>query len=164
MILGILAIFLPIVALAVAYPVYCMLEQKKMEGKYKWAQFSRTPPSSSSCLEQDEGWAVVEGKGKMHFWLYKITPNRNNLQDATYFLQHDLPKWIEKLGYVIDYNHISIVKPNNELAQSIKSMITIRGYNMAVCAYQSDSGNFVVLDAYDKTKRIWWTGIIPIIG
>ena len=49
------------------------------------------------------------------------------------------------------------------LTPTIKSMMTLRGYNMAVCAYKSDEGKFVMLDAYEERECIWYLGIIPII-
>lgn len=49
------------------------------------------------------------------------------------------------------------------LTETIKSMMTLRGCNMAVCAYQSDEGKFVMLDAYEEREGIWYSGIIPII-
>ena len=139
-----------------------------------WNKFSQSSPIGTSKLKSElketTGWAVVEGKGNLFFWLYDITNSLANGKiteknmEATFFLSRYLPKWIEENKYIIDYSHVSLIKPNPELAPSIKSMMTLRGFTMAVYAYQSSEGKFVELDVYDVNENIWWSGIIPIIG
>ena len=57
---------------------------------------------AESWREQD-GFAMVGGR-KIHYWLYDTVSYHNGKADEIY--NEFLPHWIEKTGYVIDYDHI----------------------------------------------------------
>ena len=137
-----------------------MITQSKKQKQNKFSEIAPiTTRQIASNLNQQEGFAFIEGEGKVHFWLYKISQNENNMPVAAFFLRNYLPKWIENLGYVIDFENIKMIKPNNEVPASIKGLLQLRGYNVAISVYSL----CVHIDAYDKNEDLWWSGLIPLI-
>lgn len=86
--------------------------------------------------EQD-GYALVLGR-KVHYWLYDTYKKHDG--DGSYLIGNILPKWVEKLGYVIDFDNIRKVSPNTSLASSVKALMEQRGCDVSVTILQDKSG------------------------
>ena len=116
---------------------------------------------AESYKEQD-GWAYIEGFGKIHYWLYDTYTYHDG--DGSNINDRYVPTWIESMGYVIDFDHLRRVAPNNDLAFSVKALMTQRGCDMSVALITRDSSYpYVVINSYDRDKTIYWTDIIPLI-
>ena len=116
-----------------------------------------------SYREQD-GWAIVLGS-KLHYWLYDTYTYWDGYDSA--IIDRYVPAWIENMGYVIDFDNIRKVYPNNDLASSVKALMKQRGcdVSVALCTKQNYGANvdFVVINSYDKSDDSYWTIIYYLI-
>lgn len=115
---------------------------------------------SGSYREQD-GYAIVQGR-KLHYWLYDTYAYHNGRGGA--ILNQVIPKWVESMGYVIDFDNIKKYNPNTNLANSVKALMKQRGCDVSVTLITRESGNttrtdHVVINDYDKDKDIYRTTI-----
>jgi hypothetical protein len=112
-----------------------------------------------SFLEQD-GYAIVSSR-KIHYWLYDSYTYRNGQTDEIY--NRIIPSWVEKMGYVIDFDNIRKYNPNPSLASSVKALMTQRSCDICV-ALITDNPNYdyVVINEYSKSKGIYWTTVYPL--
>ena len=116
---------------------------------------------AESYKEQD-GWAYIEGFGKIHYWLYDTYTYHNGYGKS--IVDKYVPHWIESMGYVIDFDHMRTVSPNNNLASSVKALMKQRGCDVSVALITSNPTDpYVVINNYDKDKNFYWTDIIPLI-
>lgn len=113
-----------------------------------------------SYREQD-GWAYIEGHGKIHYWLYDTYSYHDG--NGSYLMDIYIPKWIESMGYVIDFDHMTRYSPNPSLASSVKTLMKQRGCDVSVALITSAESPYVVINNYDKDKQYYWTDIIPLI-
>ncbi len=114
---------------------------------------------SESYNEQD-GWALVLGR-KLHYWLYDTYTYHNGYGKS--IIDKYVPIWIESMGYVIDFDHIRHVSPNNDLASSVKALMKQRGCDVSVALITDSQYPYVVINNFDKDKGIYWTDIYPLI-
>lgn len=118
---------------------------------------------AESYREQD-GWAVVLGR-KLHYWLYDTYAYWNG--NGGPLIKQCIPAWIERMGYVIDFDNIQKISPNNDLASSVKALMKQRGCDVSVtlCTKQNYGTNkdFVVINSYDKDKDNYFTIIYYLI-
>ena len=116
---------------------------------------------AESYKEQD-GWAYIEGFGKIHYWLYDTYTYHDGYGRS--IVDKYVPTWIESMGFVIDFDHMRRVEPNNNLASSVKALMKQRGCDVSVALITSDqTAPYVVINNYDKDKDFYWTDIIPLI-
>lgn len=115
---------------------------------------------SESYKEQD-GWAYIEGFGKIHYWLYDTYTYWDGYGEK--ILEKYVPSWIESMGYVIDFDHIKVISPDNDLASSVKALMAQRRCDLGVSLITSVENPYVVINNYDRDGRIYWTIIIPLI-
>ena len=67
------------------------------------------------------------------------------------------------MGYVIDYDHMRTVYPNNSLASSVKALMKQRDCDVSVALITSNPANpYVVINDYDRDKDSYGTNIIPL--
>lgn len=122
--------------------------------------FSDVAPS---FCEQD-GWAIVQGK-KLHYWLYDTYTYWDGYGES--IINQYVPAWIERMGYVIDFDNIQKSFPNNNLAASVKALMKQRGCDVSVtlCTKQNYGANvdFVVINNYDRSKDMYWTIIYNLV-
>ena len=109
-----------------------------------------------SYNEQD-GWAYINGIGKLHYWLYDTYSFHNG--DGSKIVDKFVPHWIEEMGYVIDFDNITEVSPNNDLASSVKALMNQRGCDVSVTLFDGS----VIINNYDEDDDIYWTMVIPLI-
>ncbi len=105
-------------------PMYGLHFTKDIELKGRW--FCRSE-YADSYREQD-GYAVIL-EHKMHYWLYDTISYHKGNTSAIY---HIVPRWLENIGYIIDYDTISVSYPNPILADSTKALMKQRRCNVSV--------------------------------
>lgn len=116
-----------------------------------------------SYREQD-GWAVIQGK-KLHYWLYDTYTYWDGYGSA--IIDRYVPAWIERMGYVIDFDNIQKISPNNNLASSVKALMKQRScdVSVALCTKQNYGANvdFVVINGYDKDEDNYFTIVYYLV-
>jgi len=127
------------------------------EDRYSPMDYGRT--HRWGYYEQD-GYAIVLGR-KVHYWLYNAYKEHDG--DGTYLLGQVFPKWVEKLGYVIDFDNIRKVSPNTSLASSVKALMRQRGCDVSTTIWQGESGDYLYVNDYDEDKNIYTTIIYPLV-
>ena len=116
---------------------------------------------AESYKEQD-GWAYIEGHGKIHYWLYDTYIYHDGYGKS--IVDRYVPAWIESMGYVIDFDHMRQVNPNKDLASSVKALMKQRNCDVSVALITRDPVYpYVVINNYDKDSDSYWTDIIPLI-
>lgn len=119
---------------------------------------------SRSYREQD-GYAIVLGH-KLHYWLYDTYTNNNGNGWAIF--NQVVPKWVENMGYAIDFDNMQKYSPNTSLANSVKALMKQRGCDVSVTLITRESGyptktDYVVINSYDISQDRYWTVIYHLI-
>lgn len=83
---------------------------------------------ANSYSEQD-GYALVDGR-KLHYWLYDTVAAKNG--DSSEIYNKFIPRWVESMGYVIDFDNIRVINNNTALANSVRALMKQRGANVSV--------------------------------
>ena len=115
---------------------------------------------SGSYREQD-GYALVLGH-KLHYWLYDTYTYHDGYDSA--ILNEIVPRWVEDMGYVIDFDNIQESYPNTDLANSVKALMKQRRCDVSVTliTHESDyptNTDYVVINSYDISEDIYFTTI-----
>lgn len=114
---------------------------------------------ADSYKEQD-GYALVQGY-KLHYWLYDTVSYHDG--DAQEIYDRVIPAWVEGMGYVIDYDNIEILEPNNALANSVKMLMKQRGADISITLVTKDSYatnvDYVAINEHFKSKGYYKTTI-----
>ncbi len=111
---------------------------------------------ADSHREQD-GYALVSGR-KIHYWLYDtITYYNGNVSDI---YDRVIPNWVERLGYVIDFDNIEVYNSNTDLANSVRALMKQRGCDISVALVTDNSNyHYVVINEYLTNKKQYKTTI-----
>lgn len=133
------------------------LNGKKFYGSE--ADWGNNSSFADSYREQD-GYALVSGR-KLHYWLYDtITYHNGNASDI---YDRVIPNWVERLGYVIDFDNIKVYNPNTRLASSVKALMKQRGCDISVTLCTSTNWDtnvdFVIINEYLTDKKQYKTTI-----
>lgn len=116
----------------------------------------------SESYKEQEGWAYIEGFGKIHYWLYDTYTYHDGYGKS--IVDRYVPAWIESMGYVIDFDLMRRVNPNKDLASSVKALMKQRNCDVSVALITRDPVYpYVVINNYDKDSDSYWTDIIPLI-
>jgi len=120
--------------------------------KSEWSNSS----FADSYREQD-GYAIVLGR-KFHYWLYDtITYHNGNVSDI---YDRVIPNWVERLGYVIDFDNIEVYNSNTDLANSVRALMKQRGCDISVALVTDNSNyHYVVINEYLTNKKQYKTTI-----
>lgn len=110
---------------------------------------------ADSYCEQD-GYAIVQGY-KLHYWLYDTITYHDG--DASDIYNNIIPRWVEQLGYVIDFGNIEVYNPNTDLASSVKALMTQRGCDVSVALIATVDYEYVVINEYFAKWRQYKTTI-----
>jgi hypothetical protein len=117
---------------------------------------------AESFHEQD-GYALVNGI-KLHYWLYDTYAYHNGESETIY--NQIVPYWVEKMGYVIDFDNIKKYNPNTALASSVKALMNQRGCDVSLtlvtAAVWGSSYDYVIINEYSKSKEIYWSTLYPL--
>jgi hypothetical protein len=109
---------------------------------------------SESYREQD-GYALVQGR-RLHYWLYDTVSYHDGNADEIY--NRFIPHWVEKMGYVIDFDNIRVVNPNPQLASSVRALMQQRGCDVSAALVVANP-SYVVINEYFKSKGTYKTTI-----
>jgi hypothetical protein len=128
------------------------------------AGFAQSPLSGtdlSSAYQETDGYSVIEGFGRLHYWLYDTYKNRNgNSSD----LLAALVLYAQKLGWIIDFDNIEVVSPNKTLAESVKTMMMSRNSDMSVVIIEFSAYTAAMyINNHDKQKNVWETITFPLM-
>ncbi|GMO48153.1 MAG: hypothetical protein Pg6C_10540 [Treponemataceae bacterium] len=133
-------------------------KSQTLNGRYFMGGF--WGPYADSWREQD-GYAVVEGFGSLHYWLYDtITYHGGNAADLYNLI---IPKWVENMGYVIDYDNIKVYNPNHDLATSVRALMQQRGCDVSVALVHARAYDYVVINEWFKSKGTYKTTIYYLL-
>jgi hypothetical protein len=114
---------------------------------------------AESFHEQD-GYALVQGR-RLHYWLYDTYTDHNGNSEVIH--NQIVPHWVEKMGYKIDYDDVEEYNPNDDLAASVKTLMTQRGCDVSFTLISSGgSDDYVVFNEYSKSEGIYRTTIYPL--
>lgn len=115
-----------------------------------------------SFKEQD-GYAMVNDR-KLHYWLYDTYSEHKG--DGDFIINKVIPKWVERLGYVIDFDNIEIYKPNTNLANSVKMLMRQRGCDISATLVTKENDNvsydYVIINNYDAAKKEYYSILYPL--
>jgi len=110
---------------------------------------------SESFCEQD-GYALVGGR-RIHYWLYDTITYHNGNAENIYNLY--IPNWVEKMGYVIDFDNIRVYYPNLDLASSVRLLMQQRGVDVSVALITDSNPHYVVINEYFPSRGTYKTTI-----
>ena len=109
----------------------------------------------NTYYEQD-GYAIVQGR-TLHYWLYNTVANHNG--DASGIYNEIIPRWAEKMGYVVDYDNIRVTNPNTALATSVRTLMQQRNSDISVALVTDESRPYIVINEYFASKNNYKTTI-----
>jgi hypothetical protein len=113
--------------------------------------------------KEQDGYAIVSGR-KLHYWLYDSYTYHDG--DTREIHNRIIPAWVEKMGYVIDYDNIQEFNPNNNLASSVKTLMAQRGCDVSLTLVTKDLGfgpyDYIIINEYSKNKGIYWSILYPL--
>jgi len=114
---------------------------------------------AESWREQD-GYALVQGV-RRHYWLYDSYSYHNGKADE--LIDIVIPKWVEKMGYVIDFDNIRYIYPNPDLAYSVKALMAQRGCDISVTLITDiPPYHFVIINNYDEELDLYSSVLYPL--
>ena len=123
-------------------------------------QFGK-PQSAPSWFEQ-EGDAMVQGR-KIHYMLTDTVSYHGGKADPIY--NRYIPKWVEEMNYVIDYDNIEEYNPNPNLASSVKALMWQRVCDVSVALVRDQPGyDYVVINEQVKSGDVYKTTVYPLFN
>jgi len=132
----------------------------KLNGKYfhgsKADGFNNT--FADSYREQD-GYALVSGH-KLHYWLYDTITYHNG--DSSIIYNEVIPKWVENMGFVIDFDNINVSDNNTYIPTSLKALMKQRGCDVSVTIVTIRSSYYLVINEYLANKKQYKTSSYPL--
>lgn len=106
------------------------------------------------------GYAVVQGK-RLHYWLYDTVSYHGGKSDDMY--NRYIPHWVDKMGYVIDYDHLGKYDPNPGLASSVQALMQQRGCDISVALIADyPIYEYIVINEWFKSKGVYKTTVYPL--
>lgn len=141
---------------------YIYMFEDRIEVTLHGQTFYSSTALEASFKEQD-GYAIVLGR-KLHYWLYDTYSEHKG--DGDFIINKVIPKWVERLGYVIDFDNIEIYKPNTNLANSVKMLMRQRGCDISATLVTKENGNgsydYVIINNYDAAKKEYYSILYPL--
>ena len=105
---------------------------------------------------EQSGAAIVQNR-RLDYWLYDTVSYHSG--NAEYIYNQYIPRWVERLGYVIDYDNIKVYNPNTELASSVKALMQQRSCDVSVALVTDGRPHYVVINEHFKSKGTYKTTI-----
>ena len=110
--------------------------------------------------QEQSGYAIVQGV-RRQYWLYDSYTYRNGIANELFNLV--IPIWVEKMGYVIDFDNIQYIYPNPDLATSVKALMAQRGADVSVTLVTDiPPYHFVIINNYDRELDEWSSVLFPL--
>jgi len=121
----------------------------------------------AKSFNEQSGFAIVQGRS-LFYWLYNTIAYHNGNADTIY--NRYLPYWVEALGYVIDYDNISVTNNNTNLATSVKALMQQRGADVSVTIITGPIGDtpkydidYLIINEHFVSKGTYKTTVYPLI-
>jgi hypothetical protein len=115
--------------------------------------------SVSQWFRESSGRAIVLDT-ILTYWLYDTYYKNNGYGGELY---QAFIEYVESLGWTIDYETIRDVNPNPDLADSVKSMMKSRGYDVSFTLVKiSEDYAYYVVNNFDKNNGIYSTRIYEL--
>ncbi len=121
----------------------------KSEDTFGWGK------TLADSYREQKGYAVVNG-ASVQFWLYDTITYHNGKAKDIY--DDYVPSWVEKMGYVIDYDNIKIERPYN-VPTSVKKLMQQRGCDTAVALFFNE----VDIIEFLNSKNIYKLTTYPLV-
>lgn len=116
----------------------------------------------AEAYREQDGYAIVTGR-KLHYWLYdSITYKNRHGGDTSIIYNQVIPKWLEDMGYVIDYDNIYVVENNTALANSVRMLMKQRGTDISVTLITDVNPNYACINEYFPSKNIYKFTYYPL--
>jgi hypothetical protein len=125
--------------------------------------FAQSPLSGTGLwlYEETDGYCIVEGYGRLHYWLYNTYENMNGNSDD---LVRAFVNYVEKLGWTIDYDNATVYSPNDSLAKSVKLMMLSKNSDMSMTIIEYNKKSAALyINNHDVANDLWETLIFPLI-
>ena len=160
-------ILLVLALLACVVNVFAIDDEKPpiRSGGWEWSKGAalngKTFYSVAESYNEQDGWAYIEDSGKLHYWLYDTYTYHNG--DWSAIAEKYIPAWVESLGFSIDTANTERYFPNNNLAPSVKALMTERNCDMSVSFIdENPKYPYIVINNYDKDEKIYCTDVLPL--
>jgi hypothetical protein len=115
--------------------------------------------SVSQWFREASGTAKVEGKLLTYFLYDTYYKNGGSIEE----LYQAFFDYVEKDGWVIDYENFEVYDPNTGLAESVKSIMRSRNYDVSFTLIQDEIGAFdhewayCIVNNYNKDTGVYST-------
>jgi len=116
---------------------------------------------------EQNGYALVNGR-RLFYWLYDTVSYYGGNADNIY--NRYLPYWVEKMGYVIDFDNIEVSDPNPNLASSVQALMQQRGCDISVTITTGPIGpikgpdiDFLIINEWFKSRGVYKTTMYPLL-
>ncbi|GHV78399.1 hypothetical protein AGMMS49944_01900 [Spirochaetia bacterium] len=110
---------------------------------------------------REQSGSAIVGDHTINYWLYDTVAYHGGKSDDIY--NRYIPSWVEKMGYVIDYDSINTYDPNPGLAPSVQALMQQRACNVALALINYNHGyDYVVINEWFKSRGIYKTTIYPL--
>jgi hypothetical protein len=129
------------------------------------ASYAQSPLRSAGKYndwEEQEGYALVNG-AKLHYWLYNTYKYHDG--HSADLLPHFF-QWVEKLGWVVDYDNADYADPNKDLAKSVKLLMASRNCDMSITLFTSNNRTYLIINNWDRSKtgeEAYTTFMFPLL-
>ena len=138
---------------------YSLFAQSPLEDR-EWTEdpynIKHNGLSVSQWFRESSGRAIVQDR-ILTYWLYDTYYKNNGYGGELY---QAFIEYVEGLGWTIDYESIRDVNPNPDLADSVKSMMRNRNYDVSFTLVKiNDDYAYYVVNNFDKSTGIYSTRI-----
>lgn len=119
----------------------------KYFGEYEFAE----------SFKEQTGYAMVDGR-KQLFWLYNTYLYHNG--KGGQIIREVVPRWVEEMGYVIDFDNIQRTVPDENVPTSIMRLMAQRTCDVAVALATKEKGakrDYVAIYNFDADAGDYWT-------
>ena len=106
-----------------------------------------------------DGYAIVDGQ-TIHYWLYDTITNHDG--DASDIYNEVIPSWAEDMGFVVDYDNVYAIRPNDELATSVRTLMSQRGCDVSVALIADGGRSYIVINECFNPDNDYKTTIYPL--
>ena len=114
---------------------------------------------ATDIFREQDGYALVQGR-TLHYWLYNTVAGNDG--DASDICGFFVPRWVEGMGYVIDYDNIRAIRPNNNLATSVRKLMLQRKSDVSAALVTDADFHYVVINECFEINNDYKTTIYPL--
>jgi len=109
---------------------------------------------------EQNGYALVQNT-RYFYWLYDSMTYHSGNPNVIY--NRIIPDWVEKLGYVIDYDSKTVSENNTNLASSVRTLMQQRGCDISITIRNGPVGppaydlDVLIINEYFPSRRTYKT-------